>query len=98
MKKTVYLLDGSNFIYRMFFALPEFSTSSGKVVNATFGMAKFFINSLAEYNPDYVFFVKDAKGKNFRHDIYEDYKATRDRMPDALRGQIQDIYNMIDAL
>ncbi len=82
----------------MFFALPEFSTSTGRVVNATFGMAKFFMNSLSDYNPDYVFFVKDAKGKNFRHDIYADYKATRDRMPDALRSQIPDIYNMIDAL
>ena len=98
MKKTVYLLDGSNFIYRMFFALPEFSTSSGRIVNATFGMAKFFVNSLCEYNPDYVFFVKDAKGKNFRHEIFEEYKATRDRMPDNLRSQIGDIHTMIDAM
>ncbi|MCH2188657.1 hypothetical protein MK079_02410 [Candidatus Gracilibacteria bacterium] len=98
MKKTVYLLDGNNFIYRMFFALPEFSTKSGKIVNATFGMAKFFVNSLAGYNPDYVFFVKDAKGKNFRHEIFEDYKATRERMPDNLRVQIADIEDMIDRM
>ena len=98
MKKTVYLLDGNNFIYRMFFALPEFSTKSGKIVNATFWMAKFFVNSLAGYNPDYVFFVKDAKGKNFRHEIFEDYKATRERMPDNLRVQIADIEDMIDRM
>jgi len=58
-------------------------------------MAKFFVNQLASEKPDYVFFIRDAKGKNFRHDLYEDYKATRDRMPDNLRCQIDDIENMI---
>ncbi len=93
--KKIYLIDGNSFIYRMFFALPEFATKDGKIVNAVFGMAKFFVHSLVKQNPDYLIFVKDAKWKNFRHDIYEDYKATRDRMPDNLRTQIGDIENMI---
>ena len=82
----------------MFFAIPEFSTKEWKIVNATFGLAKFFMNSLREYNPDYVFWVKDAKGPNFRSEIYEDYKATRERMPDNLRSQIDDIEAMIDSM
>ncbi len=95
MQKKVYLVDGNSFIYRMFFALPEFSTKDGRIVNAVFGMAKFFVWQLINEKPDYLVFVKDAKGKNFRHEIYSEYKATRDRMPDNLRVQISDIENMI---
>lgn len=93
--KKIYLIDWNSFIYRMYFALPEFSTKEGEVVNALFGMAKFFVESLVKQNPDYIIFVKDAKWDNFRHEIYEDYKATRDRMPDNLRSQIKLIEEMI---
>lgn len=93
--KKIYLIDWNSFIYRMFFALPEFATKDGKIVNAIFGMAKFFVHSLVTQDPDYLIFVKDAKWENFRHKIYADYKATRDRMPDSLRTQIGDIEEMI---
>ncbi len=93
--KKIFLIDGNSFIYRMFFALPEFATKDGKIVNAIFGMAKFFVESLVKQNPDYLIFIKDAKWQNFRHEIYADYKATRDRMPDNLRTQISDIEKMI---
>jgi len=73
MFKKIYLIDWNSFIYRMFFALPEFSTKDWKIVNAIFGMAKFFVNSLVKQNPDYLIFVKDAKWPNFRHKIYTDY-------------------------
>ena len=95
MQKKIYLIDWNSFIYRMFFGLPEFATKDWKVVNAIFGMAKFFVDSLVKQNPDYLIFLKDAKWKNFRHDLYVDYKATRDRMPDNLRTQIADIEKMI---
>lgn len=95
MPKKIYLIDGNSFIYRMFFALPEFATKDGKIVNAIFGMAKFFVHSLVAQSPDYLIFVKDAKWDNFRHKLYADYKATRDRMPDSLRTQIWDIEKMI---
>jgi len=95
MSKKIYLIDGNSFIYRMFFALPEFSTKEGRVVNATFGMAKFFVGQLVKEKPDYVIFIKDAKWENFRHKLYNEYKATRERMPDNLRSQISDIEEMI---
>ena len=95
MPKKIYLIDWNSFIYRMFFALPEFSTKDGKIVNAVFGMAKFFVNQLKKENPDYLIFIKDAKWENFRHKLYKEYKATRDKMPDNLRDQIADIENMI---
>jgi 5'-3' exonuclease len=95
MPKKIYLIDWNSFIYRMFFALPEFATKDWKIVNAIFGMAKFFVSSLVAQSPDYLIFIKDAAGDNFRHKLYADYKATRDRMPDSLRTQIWDIEKMI---
>lgn len=92
--KKIYLIDWSSFIYRMFFALPEFSTTSWEVVNAVFGIAKLFLNQFVKENPDYIIFVKDAKWENFRHQIYKDYKATRDKMPDNLKSQM----SLIDKL
>lgn len=96
--KKIYLIDWNSFIYRMFFALPEFATKDWKIVNALFWMAKFFVSSLVKQNPDYIVFVKDAKWENFRHKLYADYKATRDRMPDNLRTQIWDIEKMISKM
>lgn len=92
--KKIYLIDWSSFIYRMFFALPEFSTTSWEVVNAVFWIAKLFLNQFIKENPDYIIFVKDAKWENFRHQIYKDYKATRDKMPDNLKSQM----SLIDEL
>ena len=96
--KKIYLIDWNSFIYRMFFALPEFTTKDWKVVNAIFWMAKFFVSTLVKEKPDYVVFIKDAKWENFRHKLYADYKATRDRMPDNLISQIEDIEKMISIL
>ena len=93
--KKIYLIDGNSFIYRMFFWLPEFSTKDWKVVNAIFGMAKFFVHQLTRENPDYVVFITDAPWKNFRDEIYSEYKATRDRMPDNLKSQIDGIHEII---
>lgn len=93
--KKIYLIDWNSFIYRMFFAIPEFKTKDWFYVNALFWMAKFFTWQLTRENPDYLVFIKDAKWDNFRHQIYADYKATRDRMPDNLRSQISLIEEMI---
>lgn len=93
--KKIYLVDANSFIYRMFFALPEFSTKDWEIVNALFGMAKFFTWQLIKENPDYLVFIKDAAWENFRHKIYSDYKATRDKMPDNLKTQISLIEEMV---
>lgn len=96
--KKIFLIDWNSFIYRMFYALPEFATKDWKIVNATFWMAKFFTETLVKQNPDYLIFVKDAKWENFRHKLYADYKATRDRMPDNLKTQIWDIEELVEKL
>ena len=96
--KKIYLIDANSFIYRMFYGVPEFVTKKGEYVNAVFGIARFFLEQLVRENPDYIIFVKDAKWKNFRHDLDENYKATRDRMPDNLRSQISIIEDMLEKM
>jgi DNA polymerase-1 len=61
-------------------------------------MAKFFVNTLTKENPDYLIFIKDSKEKNFRHKIYTEYKATREKMPDNLITQIPLIEEVIQKM
>ncbi len=96
--KKIYLIDWNSFIYRMFFGLPEFMSPQWEVVNAVFWMAKFFVKQLVQESPDYVVFITDAPWKNFRNDLYTEYKATRERMPDNLRSQITWIHELIHSM
>lgn len=93
--KKIYLIDANSFIYRMFYGVPEMVTKKGEYVNAIFGIARFFLVQMKYENPDYLIFVKDAKWKNFRHDLDENYKATRDKMPDNLKSQMPIISEMV---
>lgn len=93
----IFLVDGYNFIYRMFYAVPPFSTKSGTPVNAVFGLAKTMFG-LHEYDkPDMLIFVMDA-GKSFRADIYPQYKANRDRMPDNLKIQESIVFELLQSM
>jgi len=95
MPKTLFIIDAYNLIYRMFYAIPEMTTRSGEYVNAIFGIAK-FLKWLAEENPDASILVATDVGKTFRSDLYPDYKAQRDRMPDNLRSQIEAIFKLFE--
>jgi len=96
--KEVYLIDGSSYIYRAFYAMRNLSTSAGMPTNAIYICSRMLINLLKERNPEHVCFVLDAKGPTFRHELYADYKATRQRMPDDLSVQIPYILEIVDAL
>ncbi len=93
--KKIFLIDWNALIYRMFFAIPDFTTKSWKHVSAIFWIAKFFMQDLVRDNPDYLVFIRDARWENFRHQIYTEYKSTRDRMPDNLRSQVEEINDMV---
>ena len=93
--KKIYLIDANSFIYRMFYGVPEMTTKKWDYVNAIYWIARFFLLQMKYENPDYLIFIKDAKWKNFRHDLDENYKATRDRMPDNLRSQMPIISDMV---
>ncbi len=93
MKKTLFIIDAYNLIYRMFYAIPEMHTRSWQPVNAIFWVAK-FLKWLAEENPEAALVVATDVGKSFRQDMYVEYKAQRDRMPDNLSSQIDGVFDL----
>ena len=88
LKKTLLLIDGSNFIFRAYHALPPLSTSTGTPTNAIRGFLSMLRVLMKDVPTDYVACVVDPKGKTFRSDIYPDYKANRPPMPEDLSVQI----------
>jgi DNA polymerase-1 len=94
---TLYLIDGSSYIYRAFFAIRRLSNSKGLPTNAIFGFVKMVNKVINDLNPEYLSIVFDAKGKNFRHDLYKDYKATRKKMDDELKVQVPYIKEIVKA-
>ncbi len=96
--KPLILIDGSSYLYRAFHALPALTNSKGEPTGAVYGVMNMIRKLLADYNPQYVAVVFDAKEKTFRDEIYPAYKAHRPSMPDELRGQIQAIHTAITAM
>lgn len=94
------LLDGHSLAYRAFFALPaeNFSTSTGQCTNAVFGFTSMLINVLRDEEPTHVGVAFDLSRQTFRTEAYGDYKATRSATPDAFRGQIGLVQEVLDAL
>ncbi len=95
---TVVLVDGFGLIFRAYFAIPTtLSTASGEQTNAVYGFAAMLLDVLQKRKPEYVAIALET-GKTFRHDLYPDYKGTRAAMPDDLRGQLERVRELIDAL
>ena len=94
-KPTVVLVDGNNYVYRAYYAIPELSNSKGFPTNAIYGFTNMLIKLLREQKPDYVAVAFDMKGPTFRHEAFEAYKATRKPMPEPLRPQIDYIKNIV---
>ncbi len=91
------LIDGHSLAYRAFFALPpDMATGQGELTNATFGFTSMLLNVLREQQPTHIAVAFDV-GRSFRHDRFEDYKATRERMPDELSLQIERIRQVVEA-
>jgi len=95
--KRLFLIDGSSYIYRAFFALPHLSNSRGLPTNAAYGFTSMLNKVIREKSPDFIAVVFDAKGPTFRHEMYEHYKANRSAMPDNLIPQIPYIHKIVTA-
>ncbi len=97
-RPTVLLVDGYGLIFRAYHALPPtLSTSTGEQVNAVFGFASMLLDVLRSQQPDYAVIALEG-GRTFRHDAYEAYKAHRGSMPDDLRGQVERVLQLAEAL
>jgi len=101
MPPILYLIDGHALAYRMYFALTaggsnqRWQTSRGEPTAGIFGFARELIRILEQEKPEYMAVAFDT-GKTFRHEMFSDYKATRAKMPDDLRPQIERIREMVD--
>ena len=96
--KKIFLIDGSSYLYRAFHAMPPLTTSTGLPTGAVKGVTN-MLRNLRKENPDsYYLSIFDAKGKNFRHDIYADYKANRPPMPEDLREQLSPLKEICNAM
>ena len=95
----LYLLDGSSYIYRAFYGYRDLVNASGLPTNAIFGFTRMLLNLLQENHPDYLAVVFDRpREETFRRQIYPEYKATRDEMPEELSRQIPYIKQVLQAL
>ncbi len=95
--RTAYLIDGTAFCYRAYYAIKELTTQDGRATNAVYGFIT-MLNAIREKeNPDYLAVAFDLAGDTFRHEKYEDYKIQRDPMPDPLIDQIPMVKDVLAA-
>ena len=85
--KHLYLVDGSGYIFRAYFAIPPRSTAAGVPTNATFGFTNMLIKLLRDSDADAVAVIFDKSSKSFRNEIYGEYKAHRPEPPEDLIPQ-----------
>ncbi|MBI2027941.1 MAG: DNA polymerase I [Deltaproteobacteria bacterium] len=93
----LYIVDGSSYFYRAYFALGALSTSKGVPTNAIFGFSNMLLKLIKDFNPEYLAIAFDPPTPSFRKKIYEDYKANREQMPSDLAQQIPYIKRVVEA-
>ncbi|WP_309045018.1 DNA polymerase I [Marinobacter sediminicola] len=94
----VVLVDGSSYLFRAYHALPPLTTSKNHPTGAIKGVIAMIRRLDQDFPGSKVVVVFDAKGKTFRHDLYEEYKANRPPMPEDLAIQIEPIHQMVRAM
>ena len=88
MKKTLCLIDGSGYVYRAFYAIPPMNRKKDMLpTNAVYGFTSMLMNFVKKNHPDYIVVVFDAARRNFRNEIYSEYKANRRETPEELKPQ-----------
>jgi len=96
--EPLYLVDGTSFLYRGFYAYPDLKRSDGLPTNAIFIVLRILLRILRDERPRYVGFFMDGKGPNFRHALFEPYKAQRPKMPEDLAVQIEPLREAVKLL
>ena len=97
-ERRLWLVDGSSYLYRAFHALPPLSTSRGEPTGAVLGVLNMLNKLLKDESPQLIAVVFDAPGRNFRDELFEEYKAHRPPMPDDLRAQVQPLLDAVEDL
>lgn len=97
MSESLYAIDVFSLVFQVFHAIPPMTSPSGRPTNAVFGFTRDILNILKVKQPDYLVCAIDTPGRGTREDIYPEYKANRDEMPEELRPQIPVIIEVIKA-
>ncbi|MBE5741033.1 MAG: DNA polymerase I [Clostridiales bacterium] len=97
MEKFV-IIDGNSLINRAYYGLPMLKSLSGKPCNATYGFTNMMLSMILSEKPKYLVCVFDAGKHTFRHDMYAEYKGTRDKMPEDLASQLFDLKELLKAM
>ncbi|MFO0455641.1 MAG: 5'-3' exonuclease H3TH domain-containing protein, partial [Planctomycetota bacterium] len=96
--KTVYVLDCHSLIYQVFHAISEMTAPDGRAANAIYGFTRDILDILSKRKPYFLFCAFDVSDVTFRNELYPEYKAHRDPMPEDLRSQIPEIQRLLQAL
>ncbi|MFC1728866.1 DNA polymerase I [candidate division KSB1 bacterium] len=100
MPERFFIVDGTALVYRSFFAFIRnpLINSRGENTSAAFGFASSVLRLIRDERPEYLAVTFDSKEPTFRHEMYGEYKATREKMPDDLVGQLSRIDELVDTL
>src|SRR3990167_11177629 len=91
------IFDGNALLHRAYHALPPLMTKDGTLVNAAYGFTTIFLRVLKELKPAYVAVTFDRKEHTFRHEVFKEYKAQREKKPQELYDQIAIIKEIVAA-
>jgi DNA polymerase-1 len=97
-KPRLFLVDGSAYIFRAFFAIPHLTNSAGLPTNAIFGFTNILLKFLKQYQPEYVAVALDAGRETFRNEMFAAYKGNRPEAPADLIPQFPYFRKVLDAL
>jgi len=97
-EKTIFLIDGSSFLYRAYYGMRPLHTSKGEPVQAVYSFCRMIRKLISKFGAKYVALVWDSKGKTTRHEMFEEYKATRQAAPSDLFDQKDRIVDISDKI
>ena len=98
MKRRLIIVDISSFIFRAFFAIRPMHAPDGRPTNAVYGVLTMLIKLIQTQKPSHIILARDSKGKSFRNDKYEAYKANRGEAPEDLVPQFAIIEELIEKM
>jgi len=96
--RKLVLVDGSSYLFRAYHALPKLTSSRGEPTGAIHGVLNMLQKLASEEDTPHFAVVFDAPGKTFRDELYPEYKANRDAMPDDLKAQVEPLLESIPAM
>lgn len=98
MNKQLILVDGSSFLYRAYYSMRPLHAPNGQPVQAVYGFCRMLKKLIGQFEPSYCALVWDSKGPTVRHQLFADYKATRQAPPSDLFEQKKYIKTFADLI